>query len=318
MNNENELARLKARCAEAGLELREEPEGVSICGTGLVPQDNPAVLSICGTGLELREAPEGLTLCGNGLELRGDFTRMLPRLRQGNLQREFLVKASRIKGLGDHPFAVDATAGLGEDSILLAAAGYYVRMYEHNPVIAALLRDALRRAAEIPELKDYAARMELVEGDSTEALAEMGQAAKARETTGAAQQAENVAEVPESEIPAAAAKKSGEKAEPFSAAARTEDFPAVPDLILLDPMFPARQKSALIGKKLQLLQKLEMPCASEEALLAAALGTGARRVIVKRPLKGPYLAGKKPDYAITGKAIRYDCFVIARKSDETL
>lgn len=275
-NNENDMARLKARCAEAGLELQEEPEGLSICGTGLVPQEKPAGLSISETGLSLRETPEGLTLCGNGLELRGDFTRMLPRLRQGNLQREFLVKASRIKGLGDRPFAVDATAGLGEDSILLAAAGYYVRMYEHNPVIAALLRDALRRAAEIPELKEYAARMELVEGDSTKALAEMGQAARTRESV-----------------------------------------PAVPDLILLDPMFPARQKSALIGKKLQLLQKLEMPCASEEALLTAALGTGARRVIVKRPLKGPYLAGKKPDYSITGKAIRYDCFVIARKTDPT-
>lgn len=265
MNSENEMARLKAQCAEAGLELREEPEGLK----------EPNELIICGTGLMLRKEPEGLTLCGNGLELRGDFTRMLPRLRQGNLQREFLVKASRIKGLGDRPFAVDATAGLGEDSILLAAAGYHVRMYEHNPVIAALLRDALCRAAEIPELKEYAARMELVEGDSTEALKEMAQAA------------------------------------------RTDAFSAVPDLILLDPMFPARQKSALIGKKLQLLQKLEMPCASEEALLAAALGTGARRVIVKRPLKGPYLAGKKPDYAITGKAIRYDCFVIARKSDLT-
>ena len=250
MSSENEMERLKARCAEAGLELREEPQG--------------------------------LTLCGNGLELWGDFTRMMPRLRRGNLQREFLVKASRIKGLGERPFAVDATAGLGEDSILLAAAGYFVRMYEHNPVIAALLRDSLRRAAEIPELKEYASRMELVEGDSTEALLKMARQALDAEASAAAQETE---------------------------------FPAVPDLILLDPMFPARQKSALIGKKLQLLQMLEMPCASEEALLAAALGTGARRVVVKRPLKGPYLAGKKPDYDITGKAIRYDCYVIARKAE---
>lgn len=248
--SDNAPARLRERCAEAGLGLREEPEG--------------------------------LTLCGNGLELRGDFTRMMPRLRRGNLQREFLVKASRIKGLGERPFAVDATAGLGEDSILLAAAGYFVRMYEHNPVIAALLRDSLRRAAEIPELKEYASRMELVEGDSTEALLKMARQALDAEASAAAQETE---------------------------------FHAVPDLILLDPMFPARQKSALIGKKLQLLQKLEMPCASEEALLAAALGTGARRVVVKRPLKGPYLAGKKPDYDITGKAIRYDCYVIARKAE---
>ena len=229
MSSENKMERLKARCAEAGLELREEPEG--------------------------------LTLCGNGLELRGDFTRMLPRLRRGNLQREFLVKASRIKGLGERPFAVDATAGLGEDSILLAAAGYFVRMYEHNPVIAALLRDALRRAAEIPELKEYASRMELVEGDSTEALLKMARQALDAEASAAAQETE---------------------------------FPAVPDLILLDAV---------------------MPSASEEALLAAALGTGARRVVAKRPLKGPYLAGKKPDYDITGKAIRYDCYVIARKAE---
>ena len=301
MNNENELARLKARCAKAGLELREASEGLTICGTGLM----------------LREEPEGLTLCGNGLELRGDFTRMLPRLRQGNLQREFLVKASRIKGLGDHPFAVDATAGLGEDSILLAAAGYYVRMYEHNPVIAALLRDALRRAAEIPELKDYAARMELVEGDSTEALAEMGQAVQqaAQQAQQAVQQDQQAAQ--QAQQAQQAAQQAQRTAQQAQQAAQTEAIPAVPDLILLDPMFPARQKSALIGKKLQLLQKLEMPCASEEALLTAALGTGARRVIVKRPLKGPYLAGKKPDYSITGKAIRYDCFVIARKTDAT-
>ena len=43
--------------------------------------------------------------------------------------------------------AVDATAGFGEDSLLLAAAGYNVELYEYDPVIAALLRDALRRAA---------------------------------------------------------------------------------------------------------------------------------------------------------------------------
>ena len=33
-----------------------------------------------------------------------------------------------------------------------------------------------------------------------------------------------------------------------------------PDIILLDPMFPARQKSALVKKKLQLIQKMEVPC----------------------------------------------------------
>jgi 16S rRNA (guanine1516-N2)-methyltransferase len=60
---------------------------------------------------------------------------------------------------------------------------------------------------------------------------------------------------------------------------------AVPDVILLDPMFPKRQKSALIKKKFQLLQQLESPCGDEEALLNAAVTAGAKRILIKRPLK---------------------------------
>ena len=35
MSSENEMERLKARCAEAGLALREEPQGLTLCGNGL-------------------------------------------------------------------------------------------------------------------------------------------------------------------------------------------------------------------------------------------------------------------------------------------
>ena len=42
---------------------------------------------------------------------------------------------------------------------------------------------------------------------------------------------------------------------------------------------------------------------------AAKLG---RKVVVKRPVKGPHLAGVKPSYAIAGKAVRYDCIVPPR------
>lgn len=82
-----------------------------------------------------------------------------------------------------------------------------------------------------------------------------------------------------------------------------------PDVIYLDPMFPERQKSALVKKKFQLLHQLEVPCQDEEALLKAAVDARPFKVVVKRPLKGPNLAGMKPGYSLTGKAIRYDCFV---------
>ena len=79
-------------------------------------------------------------------------------------------------------------------------------------------------------------------------------------------------------------------------------------------MFPGRTKSAAVKKKFQLLHRLEMPCQDEKALLDAALGARPRKIVIKRPIKGPYLAGVKPSYELCGKAVRYDCIVIARDS----
>ena len=89
-----------------------------------------------------------------------------------------------------------------------------------------------------------------------------------------------------------------------------EQTEMTPDVILLDPMFPERQKSALVKKKLQMIQKLETPCEDERALFLAAVSAAPKKLIVKRPPKGPHLADAKPDYAITGKAVRYDCYVM--------
>jgi 16S rRNA (guanine1516-N2)-methyltransferase len=64
------------------------------------------------------------------------------------------------------PTVLDATAGLGRDAFVLAALGAEVTLVERNPATAALLRDALRRAAADPALNAAAARMRLVEGDA--------------------------------------------------------------------------------------------------------------------------------------------------------
>ncbi|MDD3223042.1 MAG: class I SAM-dependent methyltransferase [Lachnospiraceae bacterium] len=119
-----------------------------------------------GFDLVLMLDSEGIALVSDGMVLRQDFKRMLPRLRQSRLQGEMLVRAAKIKG-ADYPLTViDATAGLGEDAFLLAAAGFSVRLYEYNPVIAALLRDGLEHAASVPELEDIVRRMVLIEADS--------------------------------------------------------------------------------------------------------------------------------------------------------
>ena len=213
-----------------------------------------------GAGVELRRDAEGLALVGDGMVLRADFARLLPRLRPDRLGRELLVRAARVRG-AEAPTAVDATAGLGEDSLLLAAAGFTVTMFEQDPVIAALLRDALERAANEPQLAGTVARMGLVEGDSVAGLREL-------------------------------------------------DFS--PDVVFLDPMFPERTKSAAVKKKFQLLHHLERPCDNEDELLDAALAARPRKIVIKRPPKGPWLAGAKPSHSLAGKAVRYDVIVPPR------
>lgn len=215
---------------------------------------------ITSGALALRIDDAGLCLMADGMELRADLASMLPRLQHGALSRELLVRAARVRGV-DHPRAVDATAGLGEDSIMLAAAGFEVAMFERDPVIAALLDDALRRAAEDARLSEIVGRMHLVEGDSVVAL-------------------------------------------------RALDYE--PDVVYLDPMFPGRSKSAAVKKKFQLLHHLERPCADEEELLEAALAAHPRKIVIKRPVKGPHLAGVKPSHSLSGKAVRYDCIVPPR------
>lgn len=212
----------------------------------------------------LRLDDKGLSLCQGTLEVRGDFSHLAFRTRPSNLHRELIVRACKVKGVAA-PHVIDATAGFGNDSFLLASAGFTVTLCERDPIIAALLRDAIDRAARNDDLAPAASRMKLMEKDSITVLA-------AQETP--------------------------------------------PDVVLLDPMFPARSKSAAVNKKLQLLQQLEKPCEDENALMDAALAAQPRKVVVKRPAKGPWFSGRKPSYTLSGKAIRFDCYVCARPIPE--
>ena len=71
------------------------------------------------------------------------------------------------------PTVVDATAGLGRDSFVLASLGCEVLACERHPVVAALLQDGLRRAALVPDVADIAARIRLHVG-AAHALLERG------------------------------------------------------------------------------------------------------------------------------------------------
>jgi 16S rRNA (guanine1516-N2)-methyltransferase len=159
---------------------------------------------------------------------------------------------------GIRPHVLDATAGLGRDAFVLARLGCTLTLIERQPLIAALLEDALQRALADHEVAPIVAQMHLVCGNAIELMG-----------------------VWEGEAP---------------------------QVIYLDPMFPQREKSALVKKEMRLFRSLAGDDDDAPALLEAALALATYRVVVKRPRKASAIAGEMPAYALEGKSSRFDIY----------
>jgi len=88
-------------------------------------------------------------------------------------------------GLGQHiakavgikenykPYVLDATAGMGRDSFVLASLGCKVLMVERNEIIFKLLENGLKRARANSEISEIIKRMKLIKADAIEYLAKI-------------------------------------------------------------------------------------------------------------------------------------------------
>lgn len=85
-----------------------------------------------------------------------------------------------------------------------------------------------------------------------------------------------------------------------------------PQVIHLDPMFPHRDKSALVKKEMRLFRTLAGDDGDAPRLLEAALDVASHRVVVKRPRKAQPIEGPAPRHVIEGKTSRYDLYVHRR------
>lgn len=96
-----------------------------------------------------------------------DFSEKSQRHRLFNTTRkqEPLAKALQLR---NGMLVLDATAGTGRDGVLLAALGAKVTMAERQPVLHALLADALERMTADTKLQSIVARCSLVNTDSAD------------------------------------------------------------------------------------------------------------------------------------------------------
>ncbi|MDO3722934.1 class I SAM-dependent methyltransferase [Marinobacter sp. chi1] len=90
----------------------------------------------------------------------------------------------------------------------------------------------------------------------------------------------------------------------------SEAGPDAVDVVYLDPMFPHRDKSALVKKEMQVFRQVVGDDEDSAQLLAAALDCARYRVVVKRPRKAPSIEGTEPATVVEGKSSRYDIYPI--------
>ncbi|MBN8549402.1 MAG: class I SAM-dependent methyltransferase [Deltaproteobacteria bacterium] len=117
---------------------------------------NELVLVYEQTGLELRNSEDKP---GTGVKvetkwLRHAMKRGLEHLRGDPLARALNAGNAKLT-------VIDATAGLGGDSLLFAALGHQVTAIERNIAVWALLDDGLQMLRSDPELSEIAARITL-------------------------------------------------------------------------------------------------------------------------------------------------------------
>lgn len=82
-----------------------------------------------------------------------------------------------------------------------------------------------------------------------------------------------------------------------------------PQVVHLDPMYPHRDKSALVKKEMRVFRALAGDDADAPALLEAALEVATHRVVVKRPRKAEPIGGLAPSHVVEEKTSRYDVYV---------
>ena len=180
------------------------------------------------------------------------------RLRFGGGRGQDLAKAMGLRG-GKTPMIVDATAGLGRDSFLLASLGAQVILIERSEKMHALLVEGMNRAEnEGGEFREIIGRMSLMKGDAKDLIPEL----------------------------------SGEA-------------------ILIDPMHPPRQKSALVKRELRQVREIVGTDDDAADLVRIALAHAQNRVVLKWPAKADPIDGLKAcTHQILGKTTRYDVFMV--------
>lgn len=121
---------------------------------------------------QLIETPKGIALQKSGAKSKPLYIDFLTgkanyRRLHTSLRREALARAMGLKS-NVKTSIIDATAGLGRDSFMLASLGFEVTLLERSSIIHTLLEDALRRARLDEKTAPIIERMHLIQTNAVD------------------------------------------------------------------------------------------------------------------------------------------------------
>lgn len=225
-----------------------------------------------------------LSWLSDGLSVAPEWDKLQRRVVSAGRKSELLLQAVKITS---DSTVIDATAGFGHDSLILASTGAQVIMLEQQPLMALLLLAEQQRMRALANWQKLMRRLQII---NTDALSYFESIDFADSSNGS-----------------------------------TADSHQTIDVVYLDPMFPEESyqdsktgKGAKVGKHMQALHQLARPPTLDEEVqllqsARAVVSQNARtsgRVVVKRPQLAPSLAHQQPSESWHNEAVRFDGYFV--------
>ncbi|OXL27121.1 class I SAM-dependent methyltransferase [Psychrobacter sp. DAB_AL32B] len=237
---------------------------------------------LCHTATQpilLLDEKDKLSWLSDGLSVAPEWDKLQRRVVSAGRKSELLLQAAKITADSK---VIDATAGFGHDSLILASTGAQVTMLEQQPLMALLLLAEQQRMSTLANWQKLMSRLHII---NTDALSYF-------------QSVNN---------------------EPVADNSKIVDMVYLDPMFPEDSYQDSKTgKGAKVGKHMQALHQLASPPTLDEErqLLQSAQavvsqnGQKQGRVIVKRPQSAPLLAHQQPSESWHNEAVRFDGYFV--------
>ncbi|PJX21312.1 16S rRNA methyltransferase [Psychrobacter sp. L7] len=219
-----------------------------------------------------------LSWLSDGLSVAPEWDKLQRRVVSAGRKSELLLQAAKVTA---DSRVIDATAGFGHDSLILASTGAQVTMLEQQPLMALLLLVEQQRMSAQPNWQKLMSRLQIINTDALSYFATL-QADITNET-------------------------------------KAVDVVYLDPMFPEDSYQDSKTgKGAKVGKHMQALHQLASPPTLDEErqLLQHAQAIVRQnsdkqgRVVVKRPQLAPALANQPPNESWHNEAVRFDGYFV--------